>query len=319
MEFKKLRAFLADETMKQGGEVRLGFSYQRHETLPNENVSVWFKDRNSKELQNIRAKVLVDASGGERQVLAPSVKHRAKILPATGIEYLVEVKPEIYEKYANALSVFMGHKWMPQGYSWIFPMEPNKLKVGVGRYFQNDNYVPHRKSYLYYLDVLMKECLGGTDLPILDKHGKTILYAYKQKDPYYDKNVIAIGDSISSINPLAFEGIRHAMASGRTAAKHIVERLNGQSNDFEGYVTDMRRYFGFKWALCELLMNVIYKEPRDERVDRMIETFRRFSMGEMLDLAFHYKLGVAIKFLAGYTLTSGVRTLKDLLPKFPIL
>ena len=39
-------------------------------------------------------------------------------------------------------------------------MEPNKLKVGVGRYFQNDNYVPHHKSYHYYLDVLMKECLG---------------------------------------------------------------------------------------------------------------------------------------------------------------
>ncbi|MFQ5729297.1 MAG: NAD(P)/FAD-dependent oxidoreductase, partial [Waddliaceae bacterium] len=286
-----------------------------HEFLPNGDVSVWFKDRNTKEWQNLQTKVLVDASGCERQVLAHSVKPQNKTLPATGIEYLVEVKPEIYQKYANAISVFMGHKWMPQGYSWIFPMEPNKLKVGVGRYFQNDNYVPHHKSYHYYIDVMMKKCLGGTDLPILDKHGKTILYTYKQKDPYYERNVIAIGDSISSINPLAFEGIRHAMVSGRTAAKHIVERINGNTDNFEGYVTDMRRYFGFKWSLCELLMNVIYKEPRDKRIDRMIETFRRFSMDEMLDLAFRYKLGVAIKFLLGYMIISSVRAIKNLLQR----
>ena len=313
MDFMKLRSFLAQETKKHGGEYRLGFSYQRHEFLPGGDISVWFTDRNSRGLQNLQTKVLIDATGCERQVLASTVKNSHKNISATGIEYLVEVKPEVYKKYAEALSVYMGHKWMPQGYSWIFPMEANTLKVGVGRYFQNEDYVPHHKSYLYYMDVMMKECLGTADVPILDKHGKTIVYTYKQKDPHYDRNVIAIGDSVSTINPLAFEGIRHAMVSGRIAAKHILDRIDGRSDNFDGYVRELKQYFGYKWSLCELLMNIIYKEPKDERIDMMLAAFRRFSMDEMLDLSFHYKVGVAIKFLLGYMMTASLYRIKRML------
>ncbi len=310
MEFSKLRSFLAKETKKKGGEYRLGFPYQKHEVQPTGEINVWFKNQKTNKLEQLQTKILVDATGFERQVLAKTVEHNGTTFPSTGIEYLVEVKPEVYQKWANALSVFMGHKWMPQGYSWIFPMEPNKLKVGVGRYFQNDNYVPHHKSYSYYLDVMMKECLGTSDLPILDRHGKTILYTYQQKDPHYDGNVIAIGDSVSTINPLAFEGIRHAMISGRIAAKHILKQLKGESKSFEGYVSEMKKYFGYKWRLCEVLMKIIYRQPKDENIDLMVETFKRFSYKEMLDLAFHYKLTNALKFLVGYISRSIAKTIK---------
>ena len=44
-------------------------------------------------------------------------------------------------------------------------------------------------------------------------------YIMGQKDPLYEDNVLAIGDAISTLNPMASEGIRHALFSGKISAK----------------------------------------------------------------------------------------------------
>ncbi|MGA8165391.1 MAG: NAD(P)/FAD-dependent oxidoreductase [Waddliaceae bacterium] len=296
-DFGKLRAFLARETANSGGKVQLGFTYQKHE-MDDKGVAVWFKDQQSNERRRYHTRVLVDATGSERQILGlPDQKNS---FPSTGIEYLVNVQPDIYKRYAHTLSLFMGHQWVSQGYAWIFPMEPNLLKVGMGRYFQNDRFVPHEKSYRYYLNRMLEKCLGGTDVSILDKHGKTLIYTYRQQDPHHDRCIIAIGDSVSTLNPLALEGIRHAMMSGRIASKHILDYLEGTVSNFDRYVQDMRRYFGWKWRLCEWLMKIIYREPKDEKVDAMLRTFKHFSFDDMMHLGFDYHWRQACKFLFHY-------------------
>jgi len=311
MDFIKLRSFLARDAQSHGAELRLGFLYQDYENR-SDGVIVRFKDQESQNTQEIKTRILVDATGSERHVLAKKLNFKGNWFPSTGIEYLIEVSPEVYQKWKKALSVFMGDSWMPQGYSWIFPMEPNKLKVGVGRYFQNENCVPHEKSYAHYLNLLMKKCLGSTDFPILDKHGKTIVYTYNREDVHFDGNVIAIGDTVSTINPLAFEGIRHAMWSSRVAAKHILDKLEGKENAFEDYVKDLKDHFGFTWKLCEMLMKIIYREPKDENIDLMLQAWRGFSFIEMVNIAFYYKPFLAMKFLARYTLLSAKSKVKSL-------
>lgn len=311
MDFMKLRSFLAKEAKKNGAELRLGFLCQSYKNLAN-GVIVRFKSQSSQKTEYIKTKVLVDATGSERHVLAKKLNFKGNWFPSTGIEYLVEVTPEVYQKWANALSVFMGQEWMPQGYSWIFPMEPNKLKVGVGRYFQNETCVPHEKSYIHYLNHMMEKCLGSKEFPILDKHGKTIVYTYNREDIHFDGNVIAIGDSVSTINPLAFEGIRHAMLSSRIAAKYIREKLDGDENAFKNYRKELENHFRFTWKICEILMKIIYREPKDENIDLMLQAWRGFTFDEMIDIAFHYKLFLAMKFIARYTLLSTTNKLKSL-------
>jgi digeranylgeranylglycerophospholipid reductase len=312
LNFEKLRTFLAKEAENASAVLKFGFFCTDYEKQI-DGVIVRFKTHEGKEIQKMKAKILVDATGSERQVLAKHLKFKGNSFSSTGIEYLIEVTPEIYKKWANALSIFMGQKWMPQGYSWIFPMEPNLLKVGVGRYFQNDNYVPHEKSYTHYMHILMDKCLGSKQFPILDRHGKTIIYTYDREDLHFDDNVIAIGDSVSTINPLGFEGIRHAMFSGRIASKYIQEKLSGNRNAFENYAKELKDLLGFKWKTCETLMKVIYQEPNDKNVDLIIETFRGFSFKEIIDLAFHYKLMPAMKFLARYTFLTAKRKVKSLI------
>lgn len=298
-DFMKLRSFLANEAVNAGGTLKLNLSYLNHHSEGN-LIEVNFKDTQSREIHTFHTKVLVDATGCERQILEKNHPKPPSSFPATGIEYLVETTPENYKKYAQALSIFIGLKWMPQGYAWIFPMAPNLLKMGVGRYFQNSNYVPYHKSYHYYLNHLITETLGDNAYTVVDKHGKTIVYTYGQKDLYCDKNVIAIGDAVSSINPLAFEGIRHAMHSGQIAAKHIQNRLEEKCQDFKDYQKEMVNYCRLSWKISEWLMNIIYRQPDDKKNDLMVEGFKSLSMDDMMELAFHYKLEKAVKFMTAY-------------------
>lgn len=301
LDFTKLRTFLAEEAMAQRAEVMLGWSYQGHADL-NGKTAVWFNHPESRETQAFLTKVLVDATGCERKVLLNGNYNKRRAIVGTAIEYLVEVDSQSYQTYASALSIFVGLKWMPQGYAWIFPMQPNQLKVGVGRSFPQESIVPHQKSYRYYLEQLIRDGLKADKLCILDRHGKTLYYTPHRGDLHYEQNVVAIGDSVSTINPLTFEGIRHAMMSGRIAAKHILEFLSGRTSSFKGYVSEIRRYCGIRWLVSEVLMKKIYREPDGKKIHLMLKALKGFTFQEMMDLAFHYSPRKALKFYIGYLL-----------------
>lgn len=175
-------------------------------------------------------------------------------------------------------------------------MEPNLLKVGVGRYFQNETIVPHQKPFQHYLSTMMRECLGSDNLPIIDRHGKTIHYSFHHRDIHFHGTVIAIGDSVSTINPLAFEGIRHAMASARIAAKHITQKLADPRYSFEKYEKELKKYYGYKWLVSEWLMTYIYRNPDDETIEQMLEAYKGFTFDEIFNLGFHYDYRCALKF-----------------------
>jgi len=134
LNFAKFRAFLASEVQGNGSEVWLGYRYIKHSQANGETI-VEFKQLSDGQLIKVSAKVLVDATGFARAIMYEKENDKPAFLSGTGIEYLIEVEPEIYDKYANDLIFFLGDKWMPKGYSWIFPMEQNRLKVGAGRVF----------------------------------------------------------------------------------------------------------------------------------------------------------------------------------------
>ncbi len=293
MDFTKLRAFLAHDAEKHGCKVSLGTTYRSHELTDN-GVTVTFKMDDQQE-KTVYTKILVDATGSDRLVLdKPEPSHLFK---ATGIEYLVKVPEDMYDQWAGTLSFFMGHHWMPQGYSWIFPVERGRLKVGVGRYFPDEQVVPHKQSFEHYLTHMMRECLGSDQLPIVDRHGKQLRYAYHHNVQHYCGPVIGIGDSVSTLNPLALEGIRHAMESAHIASEEIVMKLKQPRYSFKSYQKRLGRYYGYKWLISEWLVYFIYRSPNDEAIDEMVEAYSGLSFDELYELGFHYKLRCALKFL----------------------
>lgn len=299
IDFDKLRAFLAAETNQNGGEFRLGCQYQGHQ-IYSQNIEVYLKDVDSSTVFPVQTSLVVDATGSERKVLAQHNYDKHQAIVATGIEYHVQVENSVYQEYAQALNFFLGHFWMPQGYAWIFPMAPNLLKVGVIRYFQNKNYVSYDPSYKHYLQRLLERC-GNYE--IHDKHGKTIYYTEKQRDIRHQGPIIAIGDSVSSINPLGWEGIRHAMVSGRLAAQTIQRYLKKEISDLSPYERALSHYFGRKWYFAEKLMGHLFQTKRDNLIDQSVRSFSLMSNNEIMQVIFHYRFRHTLKSYFWYFLS----------------
>jgi digeranylgeranylglycerophospholipid reductase len=285
IDFDKLRAFLVEETIKRGGEFRFHCQYQSHQ-IYSHAIEVYLKDLSTSTIFPVQASVLVDATGTERRVLAQQEYDKQQAIAATGIEYHVEVDTHTYNTFSKALNFFLGHHWMPQGYAWIFPMSPSTLKVGVIRYFQNKNYVPYDPSYKHYLEQLLGIC---GSYQIKDKHGKTIYYTEGQKDIRYQRHIIAIGDAVSAVNPLGWEGIRHAMHSGRFAARTIKNYLMGKVRDFSAYDRALQQYFGRKWYLSEKFMGLLFKTKNDSKIDRSLAFYSSLNNEEIMQMLFGYR------------------------------
>lgn len=302
IDFEKLRSYLADETVKNGGTFCLGLQYVSHIYDKNAYL-VKLKDSQKELTKFVKAKVLVDATGTERKVLKQPNTKENKLMAVTGMEYHVEVLPEIYDQFANSMNFYLGHKWMPQGYAWIFSMAPNMLKIGIVRYFQNKMIVPHELSYKPYLENILSLCGSQEQYKIVNRHGKTINYRLGQNDKRYENRVIAIGDAVSAINPLGCEGIRHAMVSGRYAAQEIINYLDGKTSSFKGYQTSLNKYFGMKWFCSEMMMRSLFLNKKDALIDQTIAQFHRMDNEEILDVIFNYRFSRAFKSYFWYFMT----------------
>lgn len=299
IDFEKLRTFLAEEVSRFGSEFRLGWQYQGHQ-ISSRTVEVQLKDLASSTIFPVQSSIVVDATGSDRKVLAQQTYNKGRAIAATGIEYHIKVDADIYQQFSQALNFFLGHHWMPQGYAWIFPMAPPFLKVGVIRYFQNKHYVNYDPSYKPYLEHLLDIC--GTH-QIQDKHGKTIYYTERQKDLRIQGPIIAVGDSISSINPLGWEGIRHAMVSARLASQTVQRYLKNEIPDLNSYERALKDYFGWKWLISEKLMSHLFKTKNDWLIDQAVHSFGLMNNREIMEVIFHYQFRHTLKSYFRYFLS----------------
>lgn len=300
LNFAKFRAFLVSEAERFGGEVWLGYRYTGHSQAKGE-TTVEFKQLSDGKLIKVSTKVLVDATGFARAIMYEKEKDKPYFLSGSGIEYLIEVEPEVYNKYSGDLIFFFGDKWMPEGYSWIFPMEPNRLKVGAGRIFLDQKTVRHLSPLKKYIDLLIDEYLKSKNYKVIDKHGSTLRYSRGLKDIYCKDNIIAIGDSVSTINLLGGEGIRHGMGGAEIAGKYIQSYLEGKISDFRDYETEMHRKFDKKWNISEsLAVRKYIDDVNDELTDKVISYLKYMKTEDVMDILFYYKFEKISRGLGGY-------------------
>lgn len=308
LDFAKLRHFLAEEFCCFDGQLKLGCSYQNH-LIKNGCCHVTIRDLEKRQLSTVTCQLIIDATGTERAVINSDAIAEPAGVTATGVEFLVEAEEEDYQAYAQTLSLFIGAHWMPQGYSWVFPMQSPFLKIGVARYFVKEEVVPHHKSIQYYMDGMLNKALKHPIKRLVDRHGKTLHYTYRRRDQHYKEGVLAIGDAISTLNPMAGEGIRHAMHSARFAAEAAQSFLNGNHAAFHFFERKMARYCGIRWRRSELHMRTLFRQPNDQRIESVLSAFKKLSMPEMLDFAFQYNWKSSFKFYRHFILAELKRSI----------
>jgi flavin-dependent dehydrogenase len=297
-DFAKLRQFLANDVIINSSQVWLGYRYLKYDHK-NDKTYVYLKQRGGDSL-TVTAKIIVDATGFTRAVIYPEKKNKPSFLKATGIEYLIEVSDTAYQKCANSLIFFLGYKWSPKGYSWIFPMENNQLKIGAAWFNEEHKIIQEVKPLKEYIYQIIQDYLNLEQYKILDIHGSILEYSVGLNDIYYRDNIIVIGDAVSTVNFLGGEGIRHGMQGAEIAAGYIQNYLKGEISDFGEYQKEMQQYFSKKWNISEKISRGVYLEYSDERIDRGVAYLKYLSLEDIIDVLFYYKFERFFQGFKGY-------------------
>ena len=290
LDFGKLRQFLADETVKFGGEVLLGYRYVSKKVEDNE-VFLTLQKGKTDTLKTIKTKLVVDATGPLRKVMFDEKEEQPQMVLGSGTEYLIEVEQEVYDKFKDKLLFFLGHKWAIKGYSWIFPMENRILKVGAGKtHLTSLNQEETDKTTRKITEKIIEEYLQSKEYKVLDKHGGILRYSPGLKDVFYKNNVIAIGDSVSAINPRGGEGIRYAMQTAELATVSIDEYLKTGKTNFNKYRKKWRKNKLLKWRLSEFSGRRMYSRYSDVQIENRVKFFhKQFSIDDMIASLFNFK------------------------------
>ncbi|WP_013324125.1 NAD(P)/FAD-dependent oxidoreductase [Gloeothece verrucosa] len=298
-DFAKLRAFLAKDAEINGAKVWLGHRYVKAQQ-ESEKLLISLKPKRGEEI-TVSSQVLVDATGFARAVMYPDKRQKPKFLKGTGIEYLIEVEQDIYQKYAHSLVFFMGYQWSPKGYSWIFPMQENQFKVGSAWIDAPHKFIAEVKPLKFYIGQIIKDYLKIEDYKLLDVHGSILEYSIGLNDIYYrEPNIIAIGDAVSTVNFLGGEGIRHALKGTEIAVPYIENYLNSKCSNFRQYQEEIKSYFAPKWNLSEQISRRVYLEYSDQKIDQGVAYLKYLSLSDLMDILFYYKFEKFTRGLGGY-------------------
>jgi flavin-dependent dehydrogenase len=286
-DFAKLRGFLATEVTNQGGEVWMGYRYIKH-FQENQNTIVELKQRSTGKIISVETQVLVDGTGPTRAVMYAKKAPQPNYLTGTGIEYLIELSENDYQKYSQDLIFFLGHRWMPRGYSWIFPMGNNRLKVGSAQLNRSHEWVNQTQTLRSYLELLLTDYLTEIPCKIINHHGGMLKYSSGLEDIYYQDNIIAIGDAVSMVNMLGGEGIRHGMENANIAAGYIQDYLSGKITNFAEYRQEIKQTYTQTWNWSEQMGLSKYLQYSDQSIDKGVYYLKDLSLEDMMAILFDY-------------------------------
>lgn len=175
------------------------------------------------------ADIVVDATG-ENAVLAQElgVREPRPARRAIGREY--EMEGVDLQNTEDAMMLRLDDEIARGGYAWIFHIGGDRAKVGVcwiDTEHTDGSGLNERLEQWLAEDPRLAD---AERIPGSDVHaGSAFIDTYSQllREPKGKENVLFVGDTVSSIDPLWGEGITNCMASGRAAAEAIQEVLTG--------------------------------------------------------------------------------------------
>jgi flavin-dependent dehydrogenase len=298
LDFAALRHWLVGETRRWGGSVRLGVRALacRQE---GDQVLTSLSDGLGQPLE-VRSSWVVDATGQERGLLGdPARSIRNPLVAGVGMEWLVEVPDPCWDRWAERLSFCLGSDWVPQGYGWVFPMQPNRLKVGICRLLDPRTRQPPLGPLLGNLLERLFSPAERRAMVVLDRHGGQIRSTIHRREPHGRGRLIGLGDAVSTANLLGGEGIRHALASSRVLAPMLLESLDHQgdgptqSTPLGRYPAKLRDALGWRWSLSGRLARRTWLglngPGADQRLDRLLTSLEGGRAEDLSALLFGYR------------------------------
>lgn len=262
LDFGALRCWQADQSRLWGARVELGWRALACRA-DGHRMRTELRHADGRRLA-VESDWVVDATGQARSLLGdpdpdqPGRRRPDPLLRGVGVEWLLEVSEPCWRAWAEKLCFCLGSDWVPQGYGWIFPMQPGLLKVGVCRFEDRQRAQPPLGRLL---QGLLERLLGPEELTtvrVVDRHGGLVRSTIRRREPHRRGRLIGLGDAVSTANLLGGEGIRHALRSSRILGPLLLQTLEreaaGQApqrilKPLDRYPKQLRQALGWRWSL----------------------------------------------------------------------
>ena len=271
LDFGRLRSWLWEEARRHGVELIQGCRAVLS-TLTADQASVRLQTRDGR--SSLRStRWLIDATGARRDLLLQaglSPNPEDPLLQGIGVEWLLQADDRQAAAWRDRISFFLGTAWIPHGYGWIFPMQGQRLKVGVCHLPPADR--PSPGSLAGPLQRLIQRC-GLSACPVLDRHGGPVSSSIARSEPLVAGALLAVGDAASSANLLGGEGIRHAMDSADQLAELLIaEGMCGDSTAMAlRYQEQLKAQRSWRWLVSGRLARRTWWGLDTSRADRRLE------------------------------------------------
>lgn len=175
------------------------------------------------------------------------------------------------------------HEYAPGGYAWVFPGGDGVFKIGVC--WVNDFYERHGPPDDGKIDEYVRRWMESDDRWTVDEieavHAGEVISDNSINDRA-DDGIVAVGDSVSSINPLFGEGIRPGMESAEMAADVVIDALDrGDASEetLTEYEERWNREKGPKWKTQRMMGELLYDFDADQQ-DRFVRKLDRLSAAQ---------------------------------------
>lgn len=165
----------------------------------------------------VRARLVVDATGVARTLLVHAWALPRFTRLGVGAEY--EFADESSGDQRTTAALFVGSRFAPSGYGWVFPCPGGKVRVGVG-VIRPDADVHPRPLLDAFLASDEPARLGLRLGALVDRHFGVIPSDHAPPRSVFGP-LIAVGDSACHALPLVGEGIRYCIESGRVLGRAI--------------------------------------------------------------------------------------------------
>ena len=271
LDFAQLRTALWEDARQAGVELLSGCRVSA-ESLDQSHASLCLTFRNGKR-QRREVRWLIDATGARRELLhqlgvSTSLKNDP-LLCGLGAEWLIQADDQQSARWRDRITFFLGTRWIPHGYGWVFPMENHQLKVGVCRLMP-----PGLQQRSAGLSGFLAETLRFCSLescPVLDRHGGAVVSSVEGQEPHGEGALLAVGDAASSANLLGGEGIRHALDSADLLAEALIEHGKDLSVTVRNlYREKLRQRRSWRWLVAGRLARRTWWGLNDERANQRI-------------------------------------------------
>ncbi|MDY0267189.1 MAG: NAD(P)/FAD-dependent oxidoreductase [Methanimicrococcus sp.] len=240
------------------------------------------------EEKEIRAKIVIGADGIESKVGRwAGIDTTLKLKDIeSGVQYLMTN----IEIDADNIEIYMGNKYAPGGYVWIFPKGKNRANVGIGL-LGNKN--EDGKRPIDFLNKFIENRFPNGKIIEMNYGGIPVSGGIEK---IYGNGIMLIGDAAQLTDPITGGGIKHALWSGEMAGTVAADAV--KAGDFsEKFLKKYQKEWESKAGKVmkrDLILKNYYINMSDEEANKIGKALEGTDMTGVLEVSHLVKLLVKI-------------------------